>query len=98
MEKGEKRWMKAGEAADYLSVHRVTIYRMLYAHGLPGVKLKGVGWRIDRPGNIGGSIGGAWRPGNPNLLYCAGRRRADNRLNCIDGQRTAFFSLLGNGG
>jgi excisionase family DNA binding protein len=48
MEKGEKRWMIAGEVADYLSVHRVTVYRVLYAHGLPGVKLKGLGWRIDR--------------------------------------------------
>jgi len=48
MEKGEKRWMKTGEVADYLSVHRVTVYRMLYAHRLPGVKLKEVGWRIDR--------------------------------------------------
>jgi len=35
MEKNEKRWMKAGEVADYLSVHQVTVYRMLfYAHGL----------------------------------------------------------------
>jgi len=48
MEKGEKRWMKAAEVADYLSVHRVTVYRMLYAHRLSGLKIKGVGWRIDR--------------------------------------------------
>ncbi len=71
MEKGEKRWMKAGEVVDYLSVHRVTIYRMLYVQGQLGVKLRGVGWRIDPHGNIGGGRGGEWRtdlsPGLPKL-------------------------------
>jgi excisionase family DNA binding protein len=64
MENGEKRWMKAGEVADYLSVHRVTVYRTLYAHRLPGVKLKGVGWRIDCQAI--GSLDGR-RDGRPNL-------------------------------
>ena len=48
MEKREKRWMKIREAAEYLSVHPVTIYRMISAHQLPAVKIKGAGWRIDR--------------------------------------------------
>lgn len=48
MENREKRWMKPKEVAEYLSVHVKTIYRMLYAHQLPAVKIKGAGWRIDR--------------------------------------------------
>jgi excisionase family DNA binding protein len=48
MEKQEKRWMKPKEAAEYLSVHLHTVYRMLHCHELPGVKLKGAGWRVDR--------------------------------------------------
>jgi excisionase family DNA binding protein len=48
MEKDDKRWMKPNEVAAYLSVNAKTVYRLLYSHGLPGVKLKDVGWRIDR--------------------------------------------------
>lgn len=48
MNKKEKRWMKVKEVADYLSINQVSVYRLLYAHKLPGVKLEGVGWRIDR--------------------------------------------------
>lgn len=44
----EKRWMKPKEVAEYLSVHLKTIYRMLYVHQIPAVKVKGAGWRIDR--------------------------------------------------
>jgi hypothetical protein len=32
MEKDRKRWMKPKEAADYLSVHLETIYRMISMH------------------------------------------------------------------
>lgn len=48
MEKVRKRWMKIKEAAEYLSVNPSTIYRMLWAHEIPGIKIKGAGWRIDR--------------------------------------------------
>jgi excisionase family DNA binding protein len=48
MEKGDKSWMKPREAAEYLSVHLKTIYSLVNTHQLPAVKLKGVGWRIDR--------------------------------------------------
>lgn len=48
MEKDDKRWMKPKEAAMYLSINLKTVYRLLNAHGLPGVKLQGIGWRIDR--------------------------------------------------
>ena len=48
MEKREKRWIKIKEAAEYLSVNPKTIYRMLSAHQIPGIKIKGAGWRIDR--------------------------------------------------
>jgi excisionase family DNA binding protein len=48
MKSGNKRWMKSKEVAEYLSVHPNHVYRLLYAHKLPGVKLKGIGWRIDR--------------------------------------------------
>jgi len=48
MEKDRKRWMKIREAAEYLSVNPSTIYRMLSAHQIPGIKIKGAGWRIDR--------------------------------------------------
>lgn len=48
MEKDRKRWMKPKEAADYLSVHLKTIYRMISMHQPPAVKIKGAGWRIDR--------------------------------------------------
>ncbi|MGB2764543.1 MAG: helix-turn-helix domain-containing protein [Candidatus Aminicenantaceae bacterium] len=48
MEKDRKRWMKPKEVAEYFSVHVKTIYRMISAHELPGVKIKGAGWRIDR--------------------------------------------------
>lgn len=44
----EKRWMKPKEVAEYLSVHLVTVYRMLYAHQIPAVKVRGAGWRIGR--------------------------------------------------
>lgn len=44
----EKRWMKPKEVAEYLSVHTVTVYRMLYANQIPAVKVKGAGWRMDR--------------------------------------------------
>jgi len=40
--------MKPKEVAEYLSVHPKTVYRMLYAHQIPAVKVKGTGWRIDR--------------------------------------------------
>jgi excisionase family DNA binding protein len=48
MEKEEKRWMKAHEAAEYLSINLKTVYSLVQSHQLPAVKLKGVGWRIDR--------------------------------------------------
>lgn len=48
MGKNDKRWMKAKEVAEYLSVHPHTVYRLLLVNGLPAVKLKGIGWRIDR--------------------------------------------------
>jgi excisionase family DNA binding protein len=48
MEKDDKRWIKPKEAAAYLSINLKTVYRLLYARGLPGVKLQGIGWRIDR--------------------------------------------------
>ena len=48
MEKDKKRWMKIKETAEYLSVNTSTIYRMLSAHQIPGIKIKGAGWRIDR--------------------------------------------------
>jgi len=48
MKKDNKRWMRPKEVAEYLSVHVKTIYRMLCAHQLPAVKIKGAGWRIDR--------------------------------------------------
>jgi len=41
VEKDKKRWMKIKEAAEYLSVHPITIYRMISAHQLPAVKIKG---------------------------------------------------------
>jgi len=47
-EREEKRWMKPKEAAAYLSVNLKTVYRLLCTHGLPGAKLQGIGWRIDR--------------------------------------------------
>lgn len=47
MEKVKKRWVKPKEAAEYLSVHVKTIYRMLYANQLPALRIKGAGWRID---------------------------------------------------
>ena len=48
MEKRERRWMKPCEVAEYLSVHPMTVYSLIYSHRLPAIKLKGVGWRIDR--------------------------------------------------
>jgi len=48
MEKRERRWMKPREVAEYLSVHPMTVYSLIYSHRLPAIKLKGVGWRIDR--------------------------------------------------
>lgn len=48
MDMDRKRWIKPKEAADYLSVHLKTIYRMIYMNRLPAVKIKGAGWRIDR--------------------------------------------------
>ena len=48
MEKDDKRWMKPKEAAAYLSINLTSVYRLLCSHGLPGVKLPGIGWRIDR--------------------------------------------------
>jgi excisionase family DNA binding protein len=48
MDKDRKRWIKPKEAADYLSIHVKTIYRMIYMNHLPAVKIKGAGWRIDR--------------------------------------------------
>lgn len=44
----EKRWMKIKEVAEYLSIHPQTVYQMLSAHQIPGLKIKGAGWRIDR--------------------------------------------------
>jgi excisionase family DNA binding protein len=48
MEKQEKRWMKADEAAEYLSINLQTVYRLMLCRQLPALKLKGVGWRVDR--------------------------------------------------
>jgi len=48
MEKQDKRWMKADEAAEYLSINLQTVYRLMLCRQLPAVKLKGVGWRVDR--------------------------------------------------
>jgi excisionase family DNA binding protein len=48
MNEHEKRWLKPGEVAENLSVHLKTVYRLIYCYGLPAVKLKGVGWTIDR--------------------------------------------------
>lgn len=48
MEKNEKRWMRPREVAEYLSIHLQTVYKLINSRQLPAVKLKGVGWRIDR--------------------------------------------------
>ena len=48
MERNRKKWMRIKEVAEYLSVNTSTIYRMLYAHQIPGIRIKGAGWRIDR--------------------------------------------------
>jgi len=48
MEKDRKKWMKVKEVAEYLSVNASTVYRMLSAHQIPGIRIKGAGWRIDR--------------------------------------------------
>ena len=48
MDKYRKKWINPKEAADYLSVHVKTIYRMIYMNHLPAVKIKGAGWMIDR--------------------------------------------------
>ena len=44
----EKRWITPKETATYLSVNLKAVYRMIYMHQLPAVKIKGAGWRIDR--------------------------------------------------
>ena len=41
MDIDRKRWIKPKEAADYLSVHVKTIYRMISMNQLPVVKIKG---------------------------------------------------------
>lgn len=42
-----KRWLKTQEAADYLSIHRVTLYRYM-KEGKVTAKRMGAHWRIDK--------------------------------------------------
>ncbi len=44
----DRRWITPKEAANYLSIHLHSVYKLLAQHKLPGAKMPGVGWRIDR--------------------------------------------------
>jgi len=44
----ERRWLRPREAAEYLGCHLQTIYCCLLKGDLPGARIKGVGWRLDR--------------------------------------------------
>ena len=46
--KKQQKRMKVKEAAEYLSLNPSTVYRTLSAHKIPGIRIKGAGWRIDR--------------------------------------------------
>jgi excisionase family DNA binding protein len=44
-----RRWLTVREAAaEILNVHPQTIYNGLLSGTLPGTKIPGIGWRIDR--------------------------------------------------
>jgi excisionase family DNA binding protein len=40
--------MTAKAAAEYLSINLNTVYNLMITRQLPAVKMKGVGWRVDR--------------------------------------------------
>ena len=42
-----RRILTVAEAADYLRVSRITVYRLLASRRLPGFKV-GAAWRLDR--------------------------------------------------
>jgi len=44
----EKRWLRPAEAASILGCHVQTIYAGLHVGDLPGARIKGIGWRLDR--------------------------------------------------
>lgn len=46
----EKRWLKATEAAEYLSLHPKSVYRACRQHKLPCARVPGIGIRIDKQG------------------------------------------------
>jgi excisionase family DNA binding protein len=43
-----RRWIRPKEAAALLGAHLQTIYAGLERGSLPGAKLPGLGWRLDR--------------------------------------------------
>ena len=43
-----RRWIKVGEASVLYGAHPQTLYAGLLSGVLPGAKLPGLGWRIDR--------------------------------------------------
>jgi excisionase family DNA binding protein len=44
----ERRWLKPKDAAFLLGCHLQTIYSGLELGDLPGARIKGIGWRLDR--------------------------------------------------
>lgn len=45
----ERRWLSVNECADYLGLHRKTVYELIYSHSLPAGKIPGSrSWRIDK--------------------------------------------------
>ena len=44
----ERRWLRPGEAASILGCHIQSIYSGLLRGDLPGARIKGIGWRLDR--------------------------------------------------
>lgn len=43
----EKRWLKVEEAAAFLGIHKVTLYKLCKAGRIPHARIKGVGLRVD---------------------------------------------------
>ena len=43
-----RRWIKVGEASVLYGTHPQTLYAGLLSGTLPGAKIPGIGWRLDR--------------------------------------------------